>query len=372
MLLVGNYANDGQESMQRFALLMQRGLSEAGHEVRIRRPVPLAGQLYPSGQEFGKWLGYVDKFAIFPPILATAAHWADIIHICDHSNAMYAPRDKRLPTVITCHDMLAVRGALGEDTDCPASRTGKMLQRWIIAGLRRADKLACVSSATSQDVKRIVGVDRCSPEVILNGLNYPYSTLPEAVAKRRLTEIAPVRHRRFVLHVGSNLRRKNREGVIRAFALAASSIAMDLVLAGPELSPHLNDLAKDFGVADRIHVVVKPTNENLETLYNSALAMVFPSRFEGFGWPLIEAQASGCPIICSRCSPFDEVVGNAALMRDADDERGFAMDIVRLASDAREWNALRCKGLRNAHRFLPDTMISAYISLYESLIRNDH
>lgn len=368
ILLVSNYENDRQESMQRFASLMQRGLLEAGHEVRVRRPAVLAGRLKSSGQGLGKWLGYIDKFAIFPPALAKAADWADIVHICDHSNAMYSLRINTRPVIVTCHDMLAVRGAFGEQTDCPGSRTGKLLQRWIVSGLRRADKLACVSTATLEDVKRIVRAQSLSLQVILNGLNYRYAVLSKEIAQRRLSHMPRVRAGHFLLHVGSNLRRKNREGVIRVFADISRSLEMDLVLAGPQLTPELLDLAKKLGCADKIVPVVKPANEILEALYNSAFALFYPSRFEGFGWPLIEAQACGCPVICSRCSPFREVVADSALTRDVDDEDGFATDIVRIAQDSHERSVLRQRGLQNAQRYRPDKMISAYISLYEDLI----
>jgi len=368
VLLVGNYEKDRQESMNRFALLMQRGLSGEGHEVRIRRPPVLVGKLNSSRQGFGKWLGYVDKFAVFPAILAEDKRWADIVHICDHSYAMYSFHVSTRPVVVTCHDMLAVRGALGEDTDCPASRTGRILQRWIVAGLRRATKVACVSTATSEDVERIVHSNSLSPQVILNGLNYPYSVLSEQTVQLRLSQLARIKHRRFLLHVGSNQRRKNLEGVLRVFADVTRSVGVDLVLAGQGVSPELKDLAKKLGIADKVIEVVKPTNEILEALYNSALALFYPSRFEGFGWPLVEAQACGCPVVCSRCPPFKEVVADAALMREVDDEEGFAADILRIMREPQEWKTLRCKGLQNVQRFRPETMISAYISLYEKLV----
>jgi len=368
ILLVSNYENDRQESMQRFALLMQRGLSEAGHEVRVRRPAVLAGRLKTSGQGFSKWLGYIDKFAIFPAALTRAADWADIVHICDHSNAMYSLHISTRPVIVTCHDMLAVRGALGEDTDCPGSRTGKLLQRWIVSGLRRADRLACVSTATFEDVKRIVRTRSLSLQVILNGLNYRYTVLPEEATQLRLSQVPRVRPGHFLLHVGSNLRRKNREGVIRVFADISRSLDLDLVLAGPQLTPELLELASSLGCADKVIPVVKPANEILEALYNSAFALFYPSRFEGFGWPLIEAQACGCPVICSQCPPFREIVGDSVLMREVDDEDGFATDIARLAREPQERSALRQLGLQNAHRYRPDKMISAYISLYEDLI----
>jgi glycosyltransferase involved in cell wall biosynthesis len=368
VLLVGNYEGDKQESMQRFANLMERGLSQAGHDVRILRPPLLVGRLYSADRGLGKWLGYVDKFVVFPTILARAAHRADIIHICDHSNAMYSSRVSTRPIVVTCHDMLAVRGALGEHTDSPASRAGRILQSWIVAGLRRADKLACVSMATSSDVERIVRADRNFLQVIPNGLNYPYTVLPEKTVQRRLARIPAVRHRQFVLHVGSNLRRKNREAVIRVFASVSRSVDVDLVLAGPELTPDLVELARELGVTGRVIVVVKPTNEVLEALYNSALVFFFPSRFEGFGWPLVEAQACGCPVVCSQCPPFREIVADTALTRDVDDEEGFVIDIVQLLSNPQERNSLGHTGRQNAQRFQPGKMIATYIALYEQVI----
>ena len=132
VLLVANYQNDGQESMQRFAALMHDSLTAAGHEVRIVRPPSVLGRRGRTLQGVGKWLGYVDKFLVFPPSLRREARWADVVHICDHSNSMYSSWAGHTPSIVTCHDMLAVRGALGEATDCPPSATGKYLQKWII------------------------------------------------------------------------------------------------------------------------------------------------------------------------------------------------------------------------------------------------
>jgi glycosyltransferase involved in cell wall biosynthesis len=174
----------------------------------------------------------------------------------------------------------------------------------------------------------------------------------------------------FVLHVGQNHARKNRAGVIRAFARASREIDCRLVLAGPSLNPELQELIREEGITDRVTVVIKPSNEVLEALYNRALALLFPSRYEGFGWPLIEAQASGCPVICSRCAPFAEVVGSSAIVRDADDERGFAADIVRLARDGAERETWVGKGLANAKRFNPEQMTARYIDVYREFAKH--
>src|SRR5439155_16620107 len=167
-----------------------------------------------------KWAGYVDKLVIFPRCLRELKN-TKLIHICDHSNAIYVKHFSTVPVVVTCHDLLAVRGSLGEETDCPASWTGKLLQRWIVAGLSRARAVVCVSSATAADAIRLIGTSKNGPsiDVIENGLNYRYRPLPEEKVKARLGKVSQLKlDRPFVLHVGSHLGRKNRAGVVRIFA----------------------------------------------------------------------------------------------------------------------------------------------------------
>jgi len=315
-------------------------------------------------------MAYIDKFALFPPMLRKAARWADVVHICDHSNAMYSGHLSGKPCVVTCHDMLAVRGAFGEDTDCPASRTGVYLQKWVVRGLERAQIVACVSSATESDVLRIVHGRSQRVTTVLNGLNYRY--MPSNGTARSLLGSVPGldASKPFVLHVGHNHPRKNKRGAIRAFAIAAREMPdLQLVLAGPPLTPELQQLVQDSGISDRVFVVVKPPNEVLQALYSTALCLLFPSRFEGFGWPLIEAQACGCPVVCSQCSPFNEVLQGTGITRNAEDEGGFAGDLLRLARNPEERAFHSAQGLANARRFAPERMVNDYIDLYRSLLQ---
>ena len=104
----------------------------------------------------------------------------------------------------------------------------------------------------------------------------------------------------------------------------------------------------------------------LEALYNCATALIYPSRSEGFGWPVLEAQACGCPVICSTVGPLPEVAGEAGLFHPVEDETGFAVDLLRLANDA-ERNIWSEKSIRNAERFSTDRMISDYTQLYHKL-----
>ena len=272
------------------------------------------------------------------------------------------------PTLITCHDLLAVRGALGEETDCPASFTGKFFQRWILSGLKRAQTVACVSQATLRDAERLIERDRDGrPQlrVVPNGLNYPFQKQSADVVRKRLAGIFDI-ERPFILHVGSNLRRKNRDGVVRIFARTKNDWNGQLVLAGDPLDAELHSLGKELGVSDRIVSIVNPESELLEALYSAAVALVYPSRFEGFGWPIIEAQACGCPVICSNREPLPEVAGDAAIMHDVSDEAAFAADVLRLL-DPNERELWSRKSLQNAARYRAEEMISRYIALYREL-----
>lgn len=370
VLLIGNYPPDRQQSMQRFALMMLDGLTAAGIPAELIQPQPFFGRFQSAGRFVAKWLAYVDKFILFPRRLrsrlkATPA----LVHICDHSNAMYARQIRTTPVIATCHDLLAVRGALGEETDCPASVTGKLLQRWIVSGLEEATVVSCVSQATLADARRLVTSRDGKPrfEMISLGLNYPYRVLPPPEARARLAQYSILGpDQPFALHVGVNLHRKNREGVLRIFALCKEQWTGSLVFAGEPLSPALRSLAGQLGVLERVVEAPNATSELLEALYNCATALLFPSTFEGFGWPIAEAQACGCPVLCTDREPMTEVAGGAALTHHLEDEAGFAADLLRL-TNAAEREHWRTKGLENVQRFTSALMISKYCELYRSL-----
>jgi glycosyltransferase involved in cell wall biosynthesis len=377
VLLVGNYPRDQQESMQRFAHAMREGLERLGIAVELISPpvwLGRAGSSTLSG--IGKWFAYLDKYLVFPILLrrrirTRSLHQSEsvIVHICDHSNAMYHAAASGRPVVITCHDLLAVRGALGEYTDCPASPAGKWLQRWIRHSLARVSIIACDSLATKTDADRLIDLARCGTRTrhLPIGLNHPYRPLPTSESNLRLAQIPSLRTP-YILHVGSNLRRKNREGVLRIFAKVAARWDGQLVFAGQGLTTELRTLADSLCITDRIVEVRKPGNDLLEALYHQATALLFPSRFEGFGWPIIEAQACGCPVVCSDSGPLPEVAGDAGLICPVDDEEGLAQAVLRLTDRAERarWSE---RSLINVKRFSTEQMAQEYLQLYREAAR---
>jgi glycosyltransferase involved in cell wall biosynthesis len=322
-------------------------------------------------------LRYIDKYILFPPGLAWRLfkirrkypECKVVVHICDHANAVYASLVRRwFPVLVTCHDLLAVRGARGEDTYCPASGFGKLLQAAILRGIGRATFVACISRATRSDLIRLLGaaMDEKSQLVPLC-LNYPYGPLSREETLRTLLRAGiNLPFQGFVLHVGSGHPRKNREALLRAAGRIKDSWTGAIVFAGEPLLPGEEALARSLGLEDCLRGISGPDNETLRALYNAALGFIFMSHSEGFGWPILEAQASGCPLVCSNRTSVPEVAGEGALVHEPDDYDGIARDILRLQDPAFR-DTVIALGFKNAQNYSGERMMSAYEQLYRRI-----
>ncbi len=372
VLLVGNYRLDHQMSMLRYYDMLLLELERRGVSVSGIEPAARIGKI--SAGPLTKWLRYLDKYLLFPTVLkqhiarlkreSALAGCKLIVHVTDHSNSPYLTSAGNNIVVATCHDLLAVRGALGEDTDCPASRFGKILQSRILSRLRRMRMVICVSSATQGDLTRLAPQTHSS--VIPLALNQPYGVLPEEEAGRRLASYQ-LTNMPFILHVGSSLARKNREGILRIFTRIADRFSGRLVFAGEALHPEQRELAKQLGIADRILEIDHPPSSIIEALYNRAYAFLFPSKTEGFGWPIIEAQACGCPVLAARTTSLPEVVGEGGLVHELTDEEGFASDLLALQDDNLRQRLIQ-SGFANLERFSTNKVITQYLDTYQSLV----
>jgi glycosyltransferase involved in cell wall biosynthesis len=385
VLLIGNYPNDQQESMQRFATMLIDGFMANGLQAEIMIPTPVFGGLKPSGSGLGKWLGYLDKFIVFPLQLKLKlrnqlrSSEELVVHICDHSNSTYTAYLQRIPHVVTCHDLLAVRSALGEIPKNPTRWSGKQLQAMVLKGLKSAQHIACDSEATRQDALRLSGAKQEQISKINVALNYPYRPMPANEAHMRIAQLmlrsgaqsAVDVSGGFILHVGGNQWYKNRLGVLRIYSrlVRVEPETPPLVMVGKPFTPEMITFVEQNHLKDRVLSLERCDNEDLRALYSTAFVLLFPSLAEGFGWPVIEAQACGCPVVCSNVEPFPEVAGDAAILCNPENESEFVTAISLLKqADVRQ--SLVSKGIKNIKRFTPEIMIENYIHLYHSLLYN--
>lgn len=371
VVLIGNYKPDGQESMARFTLMLKTGLEQNNVAAEVWYPTIFFGKFSKSTlRGVGKWLGYIDKWLIFPVVM----RWNRIgkkdtyFHICDHSNAPYVPHLPKGRTSITCHDVLAIRGALGfKDAYCPATRTGKVFQNWILSNLLKADKIASVSHFThNQLVDLNKGVAKPGWQVIHNGFNAGFEVLADSEWKQLLTQNGQSRllEKPYILHVGSNLQRKNRKMLLNMVAALGDRWNGNVCFTGQPMNDELKTLAAQLHLTDRVIEVVKPPHKYLEALINGAQVFVFPSFSEGFGWPVSEAQACGTPVIASSLQPMPEVGGDGAWYADPYNADEFAETLLKIVnSSEQQVTDVVDKGFKNVLRFDTALMIQRYLKL---------
>lgn len=370
IVVVGNFAADRQESMQRFAELLAGGLRDRGHHVVTLRPEPRLSRVAGPYRYAGvpKYLGYLDKFVLFPRRLrrSLAGAEADVVHIVDHANAAYAAACAGVPALATCHDLLQIRAALGE---LPAQRVGRMgrrYQAWIRDAIGRLPHAACVSTRTRTDVLRLTRLTAERVSVIPNALNHPYGRIPAQEARARLSGRLAGCDGGFLLNVGGGQWYKNRPGLLRIHARLRATLPAcpPLVMVGKELSAADEALRRELGLREHVVLLGSVTNAELEALYSLAEGLLFPSLEEGFGWPIAEAQACGCPVFTSDREPMSEVGGQSACTFDPTDVEGAAAAIVA-AWPSRQARARL--GITEAGRWAPARMLEAYEQVYRRL-----
>ncbi len=371
VLLIGNYAADQQQSMLGFAGALLAGLCDRGIETRLIAPAQVFGRFGQPHAGVGKWLGYVDKFGLFPRDLRRALAWADIAHVCDQGSAMYVPYLQGIPHLVTCHDMLAIRAAQGELPDWTTGCTGRLYQNRILSGLNQARFAACVSEATRLDVLRLSSIPPKNTTVVYNGLYSSYQHLPADESMSLLGALG-VPQMPFLLHIGGNQPYKNRPGVLAIYAALRRRMPMTplrLVMAGKPFSPEMYQTIAENSLSEHVLELTGLTNEQLRALYSRANALVFPSLYEGFGLPIIEAQACGCPVFTSNHAPMTEVGGTAAVYFDPTQPEQ-AAQIIADNLDARAEQI--AAGFENVKRFTTARMIDDYIKLYQHLTDDTH
>ena len=288
-----------------FSLLMRKGIS-----------LPL--------ELFGAWRADV---VIFPNFIA----WASIT------------RKKRISVV---HDI-----AFEFYPQYIQAKNLAYLKTQLSKSLRRSDRIVAVSEATKRDIVEHYQIPESKISVVYNAVDTDHFN---PTASERTSVVLQARHipEKYVLFVGNVEPRKNVEGLLQAYAESYPSHGLALVIAG---SKGWND----HGIKQRLHKLKNlpiyrtgfVDDDELAALYAGAVAFVYPSFYEGFGIPCLEAMACGCPVITSNTSSLPEIVGSAGLLIDPNDTAAITKAIIRVSSDVKLRNKLTEAGLKQAMKF---------------------
>lgn len=284
----------------------------------------------------------------------------DLYHGCLNVAPLLSP----VPTVITIHDLAFIRFP---QTFRAYNRIYLDLATRLSA--RRASRILAVSEHTKREVVGLLGIP---PERVIVTPNAARShfrpSAPAAIEQLRARHGLP---ERFVLYVGTLEPRKNLTTLLEAFALVSRSVPdVPLLIGGGKgwMYEPIFARLEQLNLRDRVKFAGYLPEEELPLWYAAATVFVFPSIYEGFGMPPLEAMACGTPVITSNTSSLPEVVGDAGLMVAPTDTIGLAEAIRRVLVDADLRTELRQRGLARARRFSwADTAAKTLVAYREAV-----
>ncbi len=304
------------------------------------------------------WVRILWEQSVFP--LALRQQGVDLVH----GLVNVLPLATTVPTLVTVHDLSFLR----MPEKFPVAKRW-YLSQWCRASVRKARHIIAVSRQTATDLQQFWGIDEAKISVIYNGVGtefVPASTL--AIEAFRRERGLPTR---FFLYLGTLEPRKNLPLLIRAFAQwrAETTVAnreIKLVIAGAKgwFYEQIFALVTQLQLREVVLFPGFVPATELPDWYRAAELFIYPSLFEGFGLPVVEAMACGAPVICSDTGSLVEVAGNSALTFPAQDEAALVDRLHQIMTDAPLRQELRRLGLARAQQFSWQSTAAATFDLY--------
>lgn len=275
-------------SMDRYTVLLAQTYRDLGFDVRVLRPTSRFSKSCQSNR-LRKLVVYFEKLVLFPLTL-WGFEAGSQIHVADHSDGIWLlhPALRRRGATITCHDLFAIRAARGDIDEHLPKLPGRAYQSLIRRGISCAGKIVSVSRATDSDISHwFPGATSC---VVHNPLDDSFRITPNRW------------NGGYALIVGTAGWRKRRQLAMSAWIQLrqANDVVIPLVIVGPQLTPSERSFLSAEGVdLDEVRVKSNVPEEDLIRTYQGAQFLILASKYEGFAWPILEANALGIPVLCA-------------------------------------------------------------------------
>jgi len=305
---------------------------------------------------------YSEQF-LYPNILSSAK--LDLIHYTNFNSPVFS---KRVKSVVTIHD-LTLWFYPGRRAD---NWLRRMAYRYVIRkSCENATRVIAVSNRTKEDIIKYLNIDSNRIDVVYEGLPNRYKPVDDVKKIEAIKNKYNI-SRPFFLCVGQWRPHKNLVRLLRAFALLRHRYNIDyqLVLVGKaDINAHeMYTIIKRLGIQESVIATGYVADGDLPYFYSGAEAFVFPSLYEGFGIPPLEAMASGTPVLSSNASVMPEVLGDAALFFNPLDIEDIAQAMYQLATTYRIKKELRDKGFKQVKKYSYTKMAHQTLEVYKKAL----
>ncbi len=290
--------------------------------------------------------------------------WTGPVELLHAPDFTLPPVRRSTRTLLTVHDLSFIRAP---ETAAPGLRA--YLKRVVPRSVVRADRILADSEATRQDIMALYRVNPENVHVLYSGVDAQFHPVQYGSALQAIRERYEIGGWPYILSVGTIQPRKNYGRLVEAFHRLRHP-DLRLVIAGGRgwLDSPLYRQIEALGIQERVHLVGFVADEDLPALYSAAQAFAYPSLYEGFGLPPLEAMACGVPVVVSNSSSLPEVVGDAGLQVDPYDVDALADALAQVIEDETLRRDLVQKGKKRAETFSWETAARQLRGHYAALL----
>jgi len=275
-------------------------------------------------------------------------------------NFVLPPTRRSTRTLLTVHDLSFIHYP-----DHFVPKLVRYLNEVVPRSLRRADHVLADSRSTRDDLVHYMGVASERITVVYCGVDPRFQPMPASDEDERIRQRYGLNEHPYILTVGTLQPRKNLQRLIQAYAVLKTDA--QLLLAGGPGWLYQDILEEAAQYPDRVRVLGYVEDGHLPALYRGARVFTFPSLYEGFGIPVLEAMACGTPVVCSKASSLPEVAGDAALLVDPKDVEALSDALARALEDEALREKMIEKGLDQAGRFSWDSAARELLGVFEEM-----
>ncbi len=296
----------------------------------------------------------------------------DLVHFPTGTNPLLMNK----PLVITIHDMIEFFEKVPDFLPLKEKSKRLLMHHYVrlvqIFIARKSSIVITVSEYSKNDIVKILGIPNSRIRVVPNAQSDIFVPKNErSVFDFRSRLALP---EKFLLSIGSTSSRKNILNLLEIYSLLPKKIQdhypLIILWTHSMLENQARNRASELGIGNHLRFLSSVSDQEMVLLYNSASIFVFPSCYEGFGLPILEAMSCGVPVIASNLTSIPEVAGNAALLVDPNDKQGFSNALAEILLDEEKQKDLIARGKVRSAQFSWKKTAQATINVYKEVIEN--